>query len=654
MRSTLLLLGLLFSIVAHAQLSPKTVKKAIPVKGIKSVKQTSFSDQLFHYYAKKDTGIWDAAANKILINHMKSANVTSMNGDWLIYQTASGYGVIELKENTALVESRNPIHLAVSKDKNLVNVINLDYVGFLDMKRNAAHVISTGHRQDATFFDDGFDGHKCFYENEARTVTYGYGEIDGFEDYSHIKQVGGFVLEGGRLFDISTGEMVKDCKCNAREWRSYIVTHTGGMTSYYNDELQPVFEGLERHDYKLNHFQTFVDKNITEVEYTGEKGVYAVKSGSKTTFYSVRDMQPLSGQFNFVFPIGQDFVHGGKSWFTYERGEGYGLFNTQRGEEIPAKHMIIQKRAFPDGTYWYRFGNKLRLATNNLNDAPTEKTWDPALEKTTTIIYHLGTKNGRLILSKRSTGADTHDSEFYTATRFQEGSGVIILKDNTYQVIPGYHTITPFKGHYVAMRPDYFDNAGNLETVLFDGEFMPAIDKPFGVSFIYNDMLIVRDPKTRYYSIYDIERKRIKRRLGKARDMCGDFQLFDGYLLIGDNNYEDFGSHDFAGMDIADIINTKGRLINVPARRFRYVEMLGNDLVIIGRVPREEPTDISLHRMKMDAYAIFDLKSERIITPWVHRIEKEPFEDGILYQPKEDQNMEPIPMKEIRARFRRR
>ncbi|MDX1630044.1 MAG: hypothetical protein R3345_15150, partial [Fulvivirga sp.] len=50
-------------------------------------------------------------------------------------------------------------------------------------------------------------------------------------------------------------------------------------------------------------------------------------------------------------------------------------------------------------------------------------------------------------------------------------------------------------------------------------------------------------------------------------------------------------------------------------------EYLGDDLVAIGRLGENYREDQDLHNQKAEAYAILDLLSEEVITPWYSKIE---------------------------------
>lgn len=646
-----------------AQPDLRKIKKQIPVKGITSVEPVSFSDQLFLFQAKSDAGLWDTESQTILISHLKEISVTSYQDNWIFYSATSEYGIYDLNEKNILVHSNSPIFLEYSEDSNLVNIINSEVLGFLDREQNRSYWTKTSATQDTTFFDDGKLGHGCTYSAEDKKITYWYGiteeyegeeeeEAYGYEEFISIRHQAGYAWESGRVFNLETGQlMLENLFSSGKEWKGLIVTNTHKGKSYYDKDLNPIFINIKGDEYTLEHFRYLADSSITEAKYIGNTYTYLCKSGHKQRFYSSLDMEPVSQIYDFTFPIGYDFLHDGHSFFTVKECYGYGLFNTWRQEELEPKYTIIEKRAFPDGSYWYRADDDLHLVRRFSSDSAVVKKWNPAMEKTSTVINHIGVHDDNLVISLRATSADTHDSYYYTATDFDPGSGVIDLTDTTWRIEPWYHTITPFKGHYVAMEiGSSYRNASWLQTTLLDKNFEPITDRKFGYAFIFNDMLILKSGMK--YVLYDVEKNKVTRELGLMNETDADFKFQEGYLVIGDNNYETKGQ-DLTDMDISDIISPKGELVKLPLGRFRFKEMLGEELVIIGRIKKDEPTNVDLHEQKVDAFAIFDLRTGKLITPWCDRIFRDYMGDNIYYRKDTDNESEheSIPIKEIRARF---
>lgn len=658
----------------QAQTDLKKLKKSIPAKGIKSLEQSTFSDRLFIYRTKQDTGLWDVNSKKILLKGLKKVSPTPFNQNWITYETSSGYGVYDLSETKPLVSSRSQISLHNSEDSTLIDLISTGVIGFLDVSRNRGFWVSSSLKEDSVLFDDGEFSFR--YEAATSELSYGhyeeglesnFGEDDEgegemvtyFEPQVSLYHKAGYAWESGKAFSLASGDLKQENIWSAEPWKEYFISSRYGAKSYYDKDLNLIFENLKEDGYEVSHFQRFVDPGITKVEHI-TRSVYLCMWDSKRRFFSSRDMEPISPFYDFTFAVGKDFLHYGYSFFTVREGSGYGLFNTRRLELFEPTYNLIEKRAFPDGSHWYRVDNQLHRIKSSYNDSTMVKTWDPETDNST-VLYHLSVEGGNLILSLRRTTADTHDSAHYTATDFRDGSGVINLADTTWRIEPEYHTITPYKEHYVVMEPgSFYHNASHLKTTILDKEFKQVSKEEFRASFIYNNMLIVQTGMG--LATYDIEKRAVVRELGLVNEQDADFQLIDGYLVIGDNNYERRGNK-LTDMDISDIISPDGEKIEVPgfhgryqkgdrSRRFRFIKMIGEGLVIIGRVKKDEPTDEELHRLKTDASAIFDLRSRKVITSWSDRIFLNYGGKSVYYKKVLGEEGIDIPVKKIRETFK--
>lgn len=673
----LLSLVCLFYILAphvNAQTNLKKIKKEISVKGVKSVKPVPFSDQLYIYQSKNDTGLWDTSSKQVLLSGIKELSPSSFGDSWIDYSTSSEYGIYDVVGKQILVHSPSPMWLKVSSDSNVVNIINSDVIGLIDLRLNQSFWVELQLQNDSTlFYSKEFS---YLYDGESKEVSYGkgdsrdglwayeeseeeFGDEEYYEELVRLRHKVGYAWESGRGFNIETGEIVAENLWNITQFREYFVTSLYGKKSFYDSDFKLLFKDVRDDQYKIEHFQLFVDEAITKVELVGGH-IYMCRFGAKRRFYDALEMEPISPVYDFTFKIGRDFIHGGYSYFTAKDGSGYGLYNTDRGELFAPKYRLVEKRSFPDGSYWYRVDNNLYSANKVVDSNSSTMSWNPKLENTTTIINHLGIANNHLIVSSRSTSADTHDSSYYTATNFDDGSGVITMKDSSW-VFGYYHTVTPYRGHYIAMKiGSSYRNASWLQTTLFDKDFNSITDEKFGVSFIHNGMLIVLSGLN--LKVYDIEKRKIIRDLGLMNEVDADFRLIDGYLVIGDNNYS--RKKELIGMDISDLISPKGDLVKVPGfhgrykkgrllNRFRFLEIIGEELVTIGKIKKDEPTDRELHSLKIDAIAIFDLRSRKIITPWVDRILMKNDENSIFYLEKfgKDAKGLNIPISEIRDTF---
>jgi hypothetical protein len=457
----------------------------------------------------------------------------------------------------------------------------------------------------------------------------------------------------GILFDPSTGVNKLSFDGTIKEWKDYLLVNKFGYSnsnlSYYDHNLKPIFENVSSK--KINHeqFKFFTNKSITDAKYIADD-IYLCEIDNGYQFFSGIDMEPVSKPIHNTFAAGFDFYNGGQTYFTVDDKFKLGLFNTLRGEEFATEYSVIEQRMFSDGTIWFRTDNEVQASKKyKVDDSKRQNVNPDTLKKS--IIQNSARVNGdTLMVSFRKTKADTHDSKYGTSTLFENGSGIFDLSASQWILEPIYHSIIPFKDHYVVMKSGGSQNASWLTTSILDKKLKPITNKEYGGSFIFNDMLLIRNAGLNSYIEYDVTGNKPKRNLGTLKTMDADFRLKDGYLLIVDNNYNPQTTN-LTGMDIIDIISPEGQLVKVPAKRYRYEQILDDELAIVGRIPETEPSDKDIDQLSIDAYCLFDIKKRKILTPWSNRIYFNTDDKTINIKQKETDNFTSILITEVRKRF---
>lgn len=635
----------------------KKISKKIPVENIKQIEAFSLANNLYVFHTSSERGLWDHRQEKI------------------IYQS--------------------DVWFLPSSDSTVISIVGPETIGFLDLTTYQVCSVNPRASPDTVLIKKEMENgavDQCVFYAKEKTLLFGIGEIyEGeievypgdnseedfggewgmeyyydFGDYLRLEWLlDEYVLGDRHLYSIQTGKLIREDLSGFSIINDHFIFSENPMDSatVYDKEFNLVFENIGPGQFEANHFQRLIDPSISKAEYI-MGGIYLCHyTSGQLRFYDSWLMKPLSGFYDWVSSPRYNFLEKGYEFFT-GKDSGFGLFNTWDQETIKPKYKNIELRAFYDGSFGYRAGNKLHPIRKNFTglytyagdeiNGPYELTsWNDSLERESLIITHLGIQGEHLVISIRATTGDTHDQSHYTRTDFLDGSGVFSLADSTWLIEPKYHSITPYKEHYLAMEiTSVYPNSSSLQTTILNTDFEPITDRGFGYTFIYKGMLIFRDGDE--YIQYDLENNSLTR-LGEMNEINADFKLIDGYLVIGDNNYrrgklikESDCIHDdcyekiFKGMDISDVVTPAGKLVNVPVDRFRFKEYVGDDLMIIGRIKKNSPDDTHLHLQKIDAYAVFDLRSGNLISPWYTSIEKA---GGNL---KFNQT---VPLKEVRRHF---
>jgi hypothetical protein len=611
----------------QAQPNFEKIKKKIPVEDITLVELSPFGDNIFQYYTKSDSGLWNSKSKKIIASHVRNAEISVFSNNWFKYETINSYGIYNIEKNQILFESNHPLHLIESDLTNLLLIVNKEYVGFVDIALNTAYFVSPStETSNVKLLEETKKGTTtCIYYSDSKKLVYRDEAFAGAE-YSGliVTHHPNYLMNELNLYSFETGELALTVEGQIYDYDSVVLVKNSKGISYYDDHLTLVFKNVKADEYTLKHFKYLVDGAITKVIYVGNSSIYLCKIGQKRQFYNSTEMLPISPTYDFVFPIGYDQQFKGLSFFTLQESGGLGLFNSKKMEILKPSFHIIEKRIRADGSYWLRADNVFF----DVSKAEMKGiSWESSFDKSSMIINHIGVHTNKLVISSRSISADTHDAGYYTASYFDDGSGVLNLEDTTWSIRPRYHTITPFKGHYIAMKiGSTYRNSSWLQTTIFDKGFKPITNKEFGYSFIFNDMLFIRYDGMNLIQ-YDVEANAVVKQMGRINEFGANFKIIDGYLVLGDNNYFS-RTETLKDMDITDIISPTGNLIKVPLKRFQYVELIGDDLVIIARIKKGEPTDRNLFRLNTDAEAVFDLKTQKIISPWYRTIAIT--EDGLL------------------------
>lgn len=615
----IILLFVFLASIVQAQPNYEKIKKKIPINDITQVEPSPFGDNIYHYYAKTDSGLWDSKSKKIIVSHVKNAEISAFSNHWFTYSTINSYGIYNIEKSQVPFGSKYPVYLVESGLSNLLLIVNKEYVGFVDIDINTAYYVRPSSETSTVKLleETKKETTTCTYYPDSKKLVY-RDEVFAGAEYTGlvVTHHPNYLINEFDVYNFETGELAFTVEGQIYDYDSIILVKSSNSISYYDDRLKLVFENVKADEYRLEHFNYLVDASITKVSYLGNSSIYLCNIGAKRQFYNSSGLLPISPTYDFVFPIGYDQQYKGLSYFTLQEGHGFGLFNSQKKEVLKTTFNIVEKRLRADGSYWLRADNKfIDISKAEI----TEIAWESSFDKSSMIINHIGVHANKLVVSSRSISADTHDASYYTASYFDDGSGVINLEDTTWSKWPRYHTITPFKGHFIAMKiGSTYRNASWLQTTIFDKDFKPITDKKFGYSFIYNDMLFIRYDGMNLIQ-YDVEANRVVRQIGKLNEFGANFKIIEGYLVLGDNNYYS-RTETLRSMDITDIISPNGTLIKVPIKRFQYVEMIGDDLVIIARIKKGEPTDRNLFKLRTDAEALFDLRTQKMISPWYKEI----------------------------------
>lgn len=644
--------------------SIKEVKKAIPVKRIQNVEVASFDKSLFIYSTDNDRGLWDQASKSILMTGLKSISPTRFKQNWLSYQTSEEYGIFDLRTRVKLVSASTPIHLALSTDSLLVNIINDEIIGFLDLGRDKAYYTPFGvGNKELMLFEDSLSTHRCKYYGKSKTVLYIYeyenefdwidddGEEDGFfKAPTRLLHQFGYAWEDNRAFNTHDGRLLlENVKPESVEQHGeFLTAHRGRIKNYYDKDLKVIYAGLIEDKFTLNHFKRLFDSSITRVNHVGG-ATYLCTLGSGDQFFSVEDLMTLSPVYDQAIAQGRDLQVGGYSYFTHKKDSGYGIYNSKWGEILSTKYTTVEKLIVADGTIRYRADNELYfLDTSNGN--VTREMWEPASMKKALTINHLNLSNEKLILSLAARDINNSSSELRTV--FKMGAGILDLKNNNWLVGPDYHSLFPFKDYFIGVRlaEGYVaNNASWLQTVIFDQQLNPVFSGK-GMGVVYNSQLFIYDG-SQVFS-YDIESQKMGKSLGtfQLNEPGADVKIVNGFLLIGINRHN--GNDTYWG--IGAVISPENKLIQLPEQNFRFIDVIGAGIAVIGRVKDYDPGEVEWYNQEIGSFSLFDLQSEKVIAPWSHRIVKYPLasnQETIFFQEKGGDEGVEIPILKIREYF---
>lgn len=632
----------LLPMVCLSQTNLISVRKEIPVKKVVSVDPVNFHDELFVYKTKTDTGLWHNGQKKVLLHGIKEVTQLQSSERFVRIHSNTKNLLFDKKNDSIIFNIKENFWIYDNADTNALVVFNNAFHGFLDLKTGAIDTVYVKgvlkNEQprcewlwaDTTWTDTS--AYELWELIEYNIPDYYIDKIN----YSLWRRGKYLVLDYEYanndsiiVLNATTGNEYKRFNGNLQFTKKWLIVHDRGIydgtfddgRTYYDYDFNKAFDRFEVDDLNTELLSNIIGENVDKLYQlrtrvvTPNTGLYRYKCGNKWGIYSLFNDEDLIDRQDFLFEVGEDIYRDKGFTFYLVNEPHYGLFNTHYGVELEPKYKTIALLALPDGSYTYLADGKLfkmQDAPIMLKDSLTPNQQKNLIEGSV-VVHHCSELNNKLLVSGRFAYRDDHDQSYYTQTEIENNYGIIGLADDTTYLTGKLHTVVHYKNHYIietakrgVFPSEIFILNTNLDTLVLNDRLKGA--------YIWHDMFL--SIVNGNWCIYDVESWSVKKTLGKAYN-TRDFQLKDGYLLLGHNEYRR-GAKDFK-FDIANIITPNGDMVSLNGKI--ALHLLGNDLLLVGYPPKSPKLsgrfDFVINRhYRPESKAIFDLKTGKLLCEW--------------------------------------
>lgn len=607
----------------------KSIKKSIPVKKIKAVAPSEFSSDIYWFYTKTDTGLWNNKSGKVLATSVQNTSGCRLDTNWIKVYTKSSVELWNWNKEAPLIKSSSDFIIDSIDEFDIQVVVGTNLVGIYQESTKQFYLSDLNNipnKREKLYFkkaSDKWSYDVSCYRNEGNGSISWYGSTgDGWQNTVHVGPIYDKFISvdlfdmnnHGNIYNRETLKKQLTYEGELQQWDSGYVVLSSYDMSYYREDLNPVIEGLALHEYEPEEFATLFGVKLDKCWHLGQ-GAYLAKKASKYAFIDVTNRREFSEWYDYVHPIGTD---------SYRNASLYTVLNDNKihlandfGITSYAKNLnridILESNL---GNEYERFDDSLRIRKyKNGNWSSFRVKWNDEALDTLTIISHSHLKGDLLVLSPRAIETPRYRNSL---TKYRQGAGVLDTKTFNWKIKPLYHTITPYKGMYIASTPGNSSNTWT-KTGFFDNDFKSTGPKELGCHFIVNRRLTVRDANWDFIEMDPTSFKTLQK-LDSWKVSYEDTRRKDGFLFLGQFKSRSGYSGE---MTIVHIIAPDLKL--APRKGFSWGSYLTDGLIIVNKQPtgiRLEAGAILEGEYEPTAQAIFDLKTKKLLTPWFHEVDE--------------------------------